>query len=293
MHTVATGTGRQIRGVLGALLFSTLICHGQSGGTAPGIASSPVKQTRPAGTNVTFSVSATGTPPLYYQWLFDSNSLAGATNAVVTLANVQTNNSGTYSAFVYNSYGFTNSANTALTVTAAPPFILTQPAAPTVWPQAGFSLSVSAIGSLPMSYQWQVNGAIIPGATNSVFVLSSPQFSDSGAYNVVITNVAGSKTSSNAVVAVSQVVPWGAGLTNANNYLDINDSGQGLIPAGLSNAVAIAGGGYHSLAVLPNGTVTAWGYDEYRETDVPSTLTSVMAVAAAFIIASPCRQTGR
>ena len=58
-----------------------------------------------------------------------------------------------------------------------------------------------------------------------------------------------------------------------------NADGETAVPPGLTNAVAIAGGGYHSLAVRSNGTVVAWGFNGSGETTVPPGLSNVMAVA--------------
>ena len=52
------------------------------------------------------------------------------------------------------------------------------------------------------------------------------------------------------------------------------------LPSDLTNAVAIAAGDYHSLAVRSDGTVAAWGDDAFGETDVPAGLSNVIAVAA-------------
>ena len=52
------------------------------------------------------------------------------------------------------------------------------------------------------------------------------------------------------------------------------------VPAGLTNVVAIAGGGYHSLALKYDGTVVAWGDNSAGQTNVPAGLSNVVAVAA-------------
>ncbi|HWY77943.1 MAG TPA: immunoglobulin domain-containing protein [Verrucomicrobiae bacterium] len=57
-------------------LCASLAARGQTPPTITGLTSN---QTQPAGTNVTINVGVTGTPPLYFQWLFDSNSLPNAT----------------------------------------------------------------------------------------------------------------------------------------------------------------------------------------------------------------------
>jgi pectate lyase len=85
--------------------------------TAPGIIADPQDQTVAMGQSATFSIVATGSAPLKYQWYFNTNtSLAGATNTTLTLTNLQTTNSGAYSVVVSNSVSFAASAFATLTV---------------------------------------------------------------------------------------------------------------------------------------------------------------------------------
>jgi hypothetical protein len=81
----------------------------------------PTNQSVMVNNSATFTVVASGTLPLSYQWSFNSTNLVGATNASLTLASVQLTQSGNYSVLVTNSYGLTNSANAVLTVLVAPP----------------------------------------------------------------------------------------------------------------------------------------------------------------------------
>ena len=55
------------------------------------------------------------------------------------------------------------------------------------------------------------------------------------------------------------------------------------MPAGLTNVVAIAAGYFHSLALRTNGTVVAWGANDYSETNVPVDLINVVAVAGGYL----------
>ena len=48
-----------------------------------------------------------------------------------------------------------------------------------------------------------------------------------------------------------------------------NNFGQANVPQGISNVVAVSGGGYHSLALKADGTVFAWAVDTYGQTNVP------------------------
>jgi pimeloyl-ACP methyl ester carboxylesterase len=82
----------------------------------PDIINQPQNQYIQIGSNVTISITASGFQPLYYQWLFDGNFLAGQTNVNLLLNNVQLTNGGNYSVTIANAYGSTNSAIAQLTV---------------------------------------------------------------------------------------------------------------------------------------------------------------------------------
>jgi uncharacterized delta-60 repeat protein len=86
----------------------------------PRIISSPVSQTRFVGQTATFSVAAIGTPPLAYQWLLDGAPIAGATNATLTLSNVQLAHAGSYAVVVSNPEANVTSALATLTVLPVP-----------------------------------------------------------------------------------------------------------------------------------------------------------------------------
>ena len=71
----------------------------------PTITTHPVSQTVSPGANVTFSVTAAGSPPLQYQWLFNGSDLPGATSATLQLMNVQADDIGIYEVVVTNAAG--------------------------------------------------------------------------------------------------------------------------------------------------------------------------------------------
>ena len=90
--------------------------------------------------------------------------------------------------------------------TNQPPVITQQPV--NVTTNAGgnamFSVTVSTNSTLPLSYQWWFNtNNILAGATNAVLMLTNVQTTNAGAYSVVVTNLAGSVTSSNGVLTVN------------------------------------------------------------------------------------------
>lgn len=85
----------------------------------PTILVQPTNQTVAVGGTATFRVSASGTPPLFYQWSFNGTYIPGATNASLTLTNVQPAQAGRYAVWVAISYGSIISSNAVLTVLGA------------------------------------------------------------------------------------------------------------------------------------------------------------------------------
>ena len=85
----------------------------------PVISTQPSDQTVIVGAPVIFTVGAAGSPPLGYQWQFNSAAIAGATQSAYSLASAQATNAGTYSAVVSNAYGTAVSSNAVLTVRVA------------------------------------------------------------------------------------------------------------------------------------------------------------------------------
>jgi hypothetical protein len=86
----------------------------------PFIASQPTNQTVTMGTSANFTVVAGGLGPFTYQWNFNGNSISGATNSVLTLSNVQMNQTGNYSVLVGNAGGYAASSNAMFTVVFPP-----------------------------------------------------------------------------------------------------------------------------------------------------------------------------
>ncbi|HEU5072265.1 MAG TPA: immunoglobulin domain-containing protein [Verrucomicrobiae bacterium] len=83
---------------------------------APALVAQPAGTNVLGGANVTLGVSVFGTPPLLYQWQKDGDAIPGATQAVLSLANVTRTNSGLYSVLVTNDAGNAASSNALLTV---------------------------------------------------------------------------------------------------------------------------------------------------------------------------------
>jgi uncharacterized repeat protein (TIGR03803 family) len=192
----------------------------------PFIASQPQSQTVGLGSNVTFNVIVYGAPPFVFQWYFNETplgSLSTGTNFSYTLTNVGTNQAGNYSVLVVNDYGSVTSSNAALTVKVFPPSMGLQPSSQRVMIGSSASFSVSLIsGTPPFSYQWRFNGTNLLNATNAVFAIQAVAATSTGKYSVVVTNLAGSATSSNALLTV--IIPPTLSLQFGAGYplLDLN-----------------------------------------------------------------------
>ena len=173
---------------------------------APTITAQPVNQTVTAGQTATFTVVAGGTAPLSYQWQKNGVNIAGATGTSYTTPATATTDSGsTFDVVVSNTAGSVTSNAATLTVNAAvvAPTITTQPVNQTVTAGQTATFTVVAGGTAPLSYQWQKNGVNIAGATATSYTTPATATTDSGStFRVVVTNTAGSVTSSAATLTV-------------------------------------------------------------------------------------------
>jgi hypothetical protein len=171
------------------------------------------------GSSTTFTVVATGTAPLTYQWRKNGTAISGATSASFTLSSVTAADAATYTVAVTNSAGTATSNGAVLTVTTAvAPSITTQPASQSITAGAAASFTVVATGTAPLTYQWRKDGTTIPGATAATYTIASVATTDAGTYTVVVTNSAGSLTSTGAVLTVTAAP---AGPTNRLSNLSV------------------------------------------------------------------------
>lgn len=167
----------------------------------------PVISTQPQGLSVligssaTFSVIATGSPPLTYQWKFSGTNIPGAIGTSYAVGSTKATDAGSYTVVLANSAGTVTSSNAVLIV-REPPVITQQPVGKTVGLGSSTSLEAAAIGASPLSYRWRKNQTPLSAGVASLLSLGSVQLGDAGNYDVVITNRYGSVTSSVAVLEV-------------------------------------------------------------------------------------------
>jgi hypothetical protein len=168
------------------------------------ISTQPANQTVTLGQTATFSVTATGTGTLTYQWKKNGTAISGATSASYTTpATAASDNGSSFTVTVTGAAGSVTS-NAAILTVNAPPSITTQPASATVNVGQTASFSVAAGGTAPLTYQWKKNGVAISGATSASYTTPATASSDNGAqFTVTITNGFGSVTSNAATLTVN------------------------------------------------------------------------------------------
>ncbi|MBI4326678.1 MAG: immunoglobulin domain-containing protein, partial [Chloroflexi bacterium] len=184
-------------------------------GFMPGLLQEPVDQSAPLGGSATFQVSAAGTEPLHYQWrkdgqdLVDGGRISGATASALTIYPVEATDQGAYSVVVTNAAGSVTSQPARLST--PPPEITGQPEDLAVVENLTAKFRVTATG-LGLSYQWRkngqdlVDGGRISGATTPVLTIQAVLAADQATYSVVVSNAAGSVTSSGARLTLLEPV---------------------------------------------------------------------------------------
>ena len=155
----------------------------------------------------TFTIAATGTPLLGYQWYKGNPGsgtlLPGQNSTNLTLSSIQLADAGNYYAVATNSSSSATSAVATLTVYRAPQIVL-QPGPASSVRAIGKSISYSVLinSASPVNYYWRTNGVFIPGATAATLNLVNLQSNNAASYSVLVSNAYGSVVSSAAALTM-------------------------------------------------------------------------------------------
>ncbi len=169
---------------------------------APAFTTQPVSQTVTAGSSVTFTAAASGSPAPSYQWQKGGVNISGATSATYTIASTATGDAGAYTVVATNSVSAVTSNTATLTINTAPAFT-TQPVSQTVTAGSSVTFTAAASGSPAPTYQWKKGGVNISGATSATYTLASTVSGDAGSYTVMATNSVSAVTSNTAILTVN------------------------------------------------------------------------------------------
>ncbi len=198
---------------LGAVLLGA--CGGAED-VAPTISAQPQSLARTEGQTASFTVAADGTAPLSYAWQSSRDGgttwsdAAGANAATHTTAATTMADDGVlWRAVVSNAAGSVNSAQARLTVTPAlaAPTISQQPLDLIVTAGQTATLSVTAAGSGPLSYQWRRDGTNVAGATANSYAFAAALADHGAVFSVVVSGPGGSVTSNAATLSVTSGAP--------------------------------------------------------------------------------------
>jgi parallel beta-helix repeat protein len=240
----------------------------------PSFTLQPVSASGLPGDSVTFESQAKGSDdgldPIRYSWYFQSNAIPRQTSAALSLAAIAPTNQGAYFVVASNIYGASTSVVVQLTVFQAPSLVA---GLSNLVVDAGQSVVLNPVanGTPPLGYNWDFNLSQLTNTSPSLSI-SNVIPSQSGFYSVTVTNQFGAISSTGRVSVFqpeSQIMAWG------------DDSGGQIdVPTNLCDAVAVAGGEYHSIAIRHDGSLVGWGLDDEGQIDVPTNSLPFVVVAA-------------
>jgi len=184
---------------------------------APVITQQPTDVSVTSGQPASFTVAATGTAPLAYQWQRNGADIAGASGATYSSAlTAPADNGAVFRAIVSNVAGMAKSSNASLTVnTAAPVLTITQqPAATSVVAGSTATFTVAATcSSGTLNIQWQRNGGTgsafvaVADANAASYVLASTGTTDTGARFQAVLDCSGQSAAASQAASLTVTSP--------------------------------------------------------------------------------------
>lgn len=196
LGSAENGSGGSGRAYLNAFQLQPLAAPSTAGLT---------NQTVIAGTTALLSPTSSGVPAPTFQWRSNGTNIIGATNAALSLPNVQYGQNGfIYSLVASNLVGRVTNSMT-LTVIVTPSLAgLTNQAVPV---GANVALAATVSGVPTPALQWRKNGTNLVGATSAAYSIPNAQAADSGTYSLVASNSAGLVTNSMTLTVSASDVP--------------------------------------------------------------------------------------
>jgi autotransporter passenger strand-loop-strand repeat protein len=283
------GNYRVVISNAGGTVTSKTVSLTVNAATPPTITTQPSSVTVTAGQPAMFTVVATGTGPLTYQWQkliggtwvnvssSNTSSFIGANSATFSITSPVASDAGTYWVVVSNAAGTVDSIGVTLTVNSAliAPTIVTNPSDQTVAAGSTVMLTASAAGSPTPTVQWQVNTGSgftdIPGATSTTYAFTAAASQNGDQFRAVFTNSAGQAITSAATLTISSGIVVGSGQTlevkagQTVSGVTVLPGGFLLVDAGGTDNGSLIAGGVES--VQAGGQVIGTTVDEQGTTE--------------------------
>jgi subtilase family serine protease len=222
-------------------------------GAVPSVLTQPTNLTLLTGSVAIFSVSASGSPALSFQWkkngsnLVNGTGISGATTNVLSLTGITTNSSANYSLVITNVFGVVTSSIAVLNVVLPPTISSSSLTNRTLECGSNVSYTVTLGGTTPLAIQWSLDGSPLAGATNSTLTLTNVHLPNHNVA-VLVTNLYAA-LNSNVVLTVRDTL---APVITLNGLVVLtNELGSPFIDLGASALDACAG----PVPVITNGMV--------------------------------------
>lgn len=171
---------------------------------APYFTSYPSSQSVIQDSNVSISGVVNGYPKEFtYQWYKDSTIIPNATGNIYSINNVTNADAATYLLSVSNSQGTVSGSASLTIVPFSAPVINAQPNDLNLSSGYFGQMYVVANGVPTPNYQWRKDGIDIVSGIYSSLVFTNVKEQDAGLYDVIVSNTAGSVTSSGANLIIN------------------------------------------------------------------------------------------
>ncbi|MBK7998289.1 MAG: lamin tail domain-containing protein [Verrucomicrobia bacterium] len=207
----------------------------------PKIMVQPIGLVVSPGSNVTFTVAASGTGAIRYQWKKDGIEIPGATLPALTINNAQLADEATYLAVVTDDIASVSSQPARLLV-KVPPTVAVPLKGSTNLVGSPVTLTIVVNGSVPMGFQWRRGAVILTNIVSmnrtSSYTINSLTLTDSGSYRVIITN-SGNFTPGIASATAAILVVEPPAITNQPQSLSVEAGVNATFAVGASGTAPL------------------------------------------------------
>jgi len=176
---------------------------------APYFTSYPNSQSVVQDSNVSFNGVVNGYPKEFtYQWYKNSGIIPEATGNTYSINNVTNEDAANYLLTVSNTQGTVSGSASLMVIPFAAPVITAQPNDLNLSSGYFGQMYIVANGVPNPNYQWRKDGIDVVSGIYSSLVFNNVKEQDAGNYDVVVSNTAGSVTSSGANLTINTGISY-------------------------------------------------------------------------------------